>query len=291
VESIRYEPSPPSSIDPADLGRYTYDELQRIRDALVSIIEGSGTMLDISRGIIPGQSQINKFGFAPDFDTGDNEITIWDGADDGNADKMVYTYSTTADITDIVSSSASDTFEVEVQGLDTDYNQVTQTKTLTGTTSVALDTALIRVFRMKNNSGTTAVGKIQCGVGSTTTSFSTANLRAEIAIGREQTLMSIYTVPNGKTAYMTGWYFYTAGTSRSADYNITVMARPSGGVFQIKHHGSILDGASNEISHKYIPYPSFTEKTDIESRAQITAVGVTAAGISAGFDLILVDNA
>lgn len=248
------------------------------------------TGLDIAAGNITGISSINKFGFAPDFDTGDNEITIWDGADDGNANKMVYTYSSTADITDIVSSSASDTFEVEVQGLDTSYNEVTQTKTLTGTTSVALDTALIRVFRMKNNSSSAAVGKIQCGVGSTTTSFSTANLRAEIAVGREQTLMSIYTVPNGKTAYMTGWFFYTAGTNRSSDYNITIMARPTGGVFQIKHHGSILDGASNEVSHKYMPYSSFAAKTDIESRAQITTGGVVAAGISAGFDLILVDD-
>ena len=54
--------------------------------------------LDISRGLIAGQSLVHKFGNAPDFDTTDGEVTIWDGAEDGASwEKMVYTYSNQTD--------------------------------------------------------------------------------------------------------------------------------------------------------------------------------------------------
>jgi len=34
IKDFQYETNPPSSVDPKDLGRYTYDEFQRVRDAL-----------------------------------------------------------------------------------------------------------------------------------------------------------------------------------------------------------------------------------------------------------------
>lgn len=253
----------------------------------------SDPMLDAASGNVPGKASINKFGFAPDFDTTDGEVTVWDGADDAGSAKMVYTYSSTADITDIVSSSTSDNgLTIEVQGLDTNWNLVTQSKALgsPATTSVALDTALKRVFRMKNTSGTELTGTVQCGVGSTTTSFSSANLRAQIGVGNEQTLMAIYTVPANKTAYVTGWYAYAAGANKAADFIITLQARSENGVFQVKHLSVFKDSVISGIEHKYAPYNKFTEKTDLEMRVKIDTGGTTAAGISAGFDIILVDN-
>ncbi len=34
IDDFKYEANPPSSVDPPDLARYTYEELQRVRDAL-----------------------------------------------------------------------------------------------------------------------------------------------------------------------------------------------------------------------------------------------------------------
>ena len=39
------------------------------------------------------------------FDTGDNEVTIWDGANDGGLDEMQYNYSSSAAINAISSSN------------------------------------------------------------------------------------------------------------------------------------------------------------------------------------------
>ena len=50
---------------------------------------------------------VHKFGGAPDFDTGDGYVSVWDGADDSSTDEMQYNYSTTADIEIRVLSSAN----------------------------------------------------------------------------------------------------------------------------------------------------------------------------------------
>ena len=85
--------------------------------------------LEVSKGNISGSTYVHKFGQAPDFDTGDGEVNMWDGADDGNSNLMTYTYSSTADIDRISSSDNGDTQDIEIQGLDTSGNLTIQTIT------------------------------------------------------------------------------------------------------------------------------------------------------------------
>jgi uncharacterized protein YcnI len=70
--------------------------------------------LAIAKGDVSNTTFIHKFGAASDFDFADGSVTVWDGADDADIDQMQYVYSTTAAIDSISSSSASDTFDVEV---------------------------------------------------------------------------------------------------------------------------------------------------------------------------------
>ena len=72
--------------------------------------------LELTQGNITGLSYVHKFGQAPDFDTGDNEVYIWDGADDGGINEMTYTFSTSAAIDSISSSSTADNEVIDVQG-------------------------------------------------------------------------------------------------------------------------------------------------------------------------------
>jgi hypothetical protein len=249
--------------------------------------------LAIAKGDVTETTFIHKFGNAPDFDATDGTVTIWDGANDGDIDQMRYVYSSSADIDTISSSSESDTFDLEIQGLDGSYDLVTQTKALNGQTKVTLDTPLQRVFRMKNDNSSDNVGYIYCYVDGTVSSGvpdDSTSVRAIIGPGNNQTLMAVYTVPDGKTGYMRDWYASVAGASKDSNYLIEVRARPFGKVFQLKHRSSLSDNGTSNIHHKYEEPEVFSAKTDIELRTSAVASGVTAAQISGGFDIVLVDD-
>ena len=270
----------------------TFQNVSTTVDGDLTISDNSSG-LSIAEGNVTGKTFIHKFGNAPDFDATDGDVTVWDGADDGTTwENMVYDYSTSADIQYISSTDAGDTQTIEVQGLDSDYNIVTQTKDLTGQTSATLDTPLIRVFRMKNNNSTDLAGHVFCststaGAGGVPTA---ANVRAIIQPGNNQTLMAVYTIPAGKTGYMRDWYASTSGANKNSNYTVKVFAKPFGGVFQMKHISALNETGTSYIKHDYTEPEVFAEKTDIEIRMNVLAGGTTAAAVSAGFDIVLVDN-
>ncbi len=249
--------------------------------------------LEIAKGNIPGHSSLHKFGEAPDFDTEDSMVDIWDGADDGGIDAMVYTYSSTADIDSLVSSNDSDTEDIEIQGLDVNFAMVTQTVTLTGRTRAALSTSLIRVFRMINRGNSSLAGTVSCYVDSAISNgvvTDKTKVRAIINNGNNQTLMSLYTVPAGKTGYIVNFFLTVAGAKKTAEYQVDFLSRPTGEVFQLKKRHAIQDGGSTSFQHDFVIPEVFAAKTDIVMRTKTFTAGVTGAAIAAGFDLILINT-
>ena len=246
--------------------------------------------LSIAKGEVTNTTFIHKFGQAPDFDGGDGYVDVWDGANDATVDIMQYTYSTTADIDSIISTDKGDTVDIEIQGLDSSYDVVTQTITLTGQTRAALTTSLIRVFRMKNVGTTNLAGIVSCYVNSAAPGgvvTTKANVRAIINNGNNQTLMAIYTIPAGYTGYMRDWYAATAGGVKDTTNIIRLYARPFGKVFQLKHVSAVTTTGTSQIQYKYEEPEIFAEKTDIVMRAN---TDVSAAAVAAGFDIVLVQN-
>lgn len=249
--------------------------------------------LAISKGVVIGSTFIHKFGAAPDFDTADGVVTVWDGADDSHLNQMRYVYSTGADIDTISSESIADTQELKLQGLDLSGALVEQTVTLQGQTKVTLDTPLYRIFRMKNNGTVDNVGHIYCYEDTATTlgkPTDTTKVRAVIQPGNNQTLMAVYTIPAGKTGYMRDWYAATAGASKSTNYIIQLRAREPGKVFQLKHVSALADSGSSHIQHDYSEPEKFAAGVDIEMRVEMTAGGASGAAFAAGFDIVLVDD-
>jgi len=248
--------------------------------------------LSIAKGDVVNTTFTHKFGSASDFDTGDGAVTVWDGANDSDIAEMQYTYSTTADIDSLSSTSAGDTQDIEVQGLDSNYDLVVQTITLTGQTRVALTTPLIRIFRLKNVGSVDIVGFVYCYVNGATTGgrpSNTIDIRAVIDSGNNQTLMAVFTIPNNTTGYLRSFFAASAGAKKTTNFIIRLRARPFGQVFQLKNKTSIpSDGAG--LQYVYDDPEKFTAKTDIEMTAQITAGAVTQASVSAGFDLVLITD-
>jgi hypothetical protein len=270
----------------------TFRNVNTTEDGDLSISDNSSG-LAIAKGDVTGSTFIHKFGNAPDFDTADNEVTVWDGAEDGTAwEQMDYIFSSTADI-DSVSSSAADTQDIVIEGLDSNWNIVTQTVTLNGQNRVALSTDLIRVYRAYNDNSTNLSGHVFVYVDVTLSSgvpTDTTKIRAIIDPVNQQTEMAVYTIPAGKTGYLRDWYASTAGANRSSNYVIKLQAREFGKIFRIKHTAALADNGTSAYQHEYKEPETFTEKTDIIITAQMTASGATDASISAGFDVVLVDN-
>jgi len=256
-------------------------------------IHDQSSGLSIAQGNVTGASFIHKFGAAEDFDTGDGFVTVWDGAEDGEAyEAMQMSYSATANIDYLVAEDSGDNQEVEVQGLDSNFELVVQTKTLTGQTPVALDTPLIRVFRVKNNNSTNFASHVFVYVSAGTTVTAGvpqdgAKVRAVVHADNNQTEMAVFTIPAGKTGYMRSWYGSTAGAKKDSSHTIKLLARPFGGVFQLKHKANIDVNGTSYIQHEYIEPEVFTEKTDIEMQMD---TDTDQAGVAGGFDIVLIDN-
>ena len=248
-------------------------------------------MLDIPAGNITGVSSVNKFGRNTSVATSANE-TVWDGstiyaATPGFPTSAVITHAWSA-----VDSAATQGLTIEVQGLDENWAAATDTVTLDGTnstTAVAFDnaTTMIRVFRMKVIDSTAADQLVRCG------DSGKANYYAQIQIDENQTQMAIYTVPANKTAYMTKYYasLNKAGGGGDPDGVLKMYTydRANNYTYQLKHTLGLDANANSQIEHDFKPYFKITEKTDIEMYFKNDS-GTATADVSAGFDLIVVDD-
>jgi len=251
--------------------------------------------LAIAKGDVIGTTFVHKFGNAKDFDTVDGEVTIWDGAEDGTAwELMNYVYSTTADIDSISSSNALDTQIISIQGLDPNWDLVNQTITLNGQTRVALTTPLIRIFRAFNDNSTDLSGHVVVYVNTSLTAgvpTDKTKIRAIIDPTNQQTLMAIYTIPNGKTGYMRDWYMATSGGNKASNYVVRLVSRNEGKVFRTKHISSLSALSPIPYQHQYTEPEVFMGRTDIEMRVEsIASPNALENSISAGFDIVLIDN-
>ena len=270
----------------------TFQNVQTTVDGNLTISDNSSG-LSIAAGNVTGTSFVHKFGNAPDFDAADGIVTVWDGADDGDIAAYGYVYSTSADINTVSSSSGSDAFEIEIQGLGSDSLILIDTATLNGQNKVTIGSSFLRVFRLKNINSTDNVGHVYCYADCAISSGvpqDNDSVRAVMQPGNNQTEMAVYTVPKGKTGYMRSWYASTAGSNKSSNYPIQLRARPKGGVFQLKHKSALSDNGTSAYHHKYTEPEVFQYFTDIEIRCSATGAGVTEATVSAGFDIVLIDN-
>ena len=179
---------------------------------------------------------------------------------------------------------------VWADGLDADYNEINEIVTLNGQTSVNSVNSFLRINRMvirSAGSGEINSGVVYAGTGAVTSGVPD-NKYATIAVGDGQTLMALWTVPAGYTAYLFQTHVTAACTTSNKLLTATIVARPFGEVFQVKDKFGIqIDGGDiNQIYHFPI---KFDEKTDIEVRA-ISDAGSANAEVSAGLDIIYIKN-
>jgi hypothetical protein len=245
--------------------------------------------LQVAREQIFNHKTIFKFG---------NNTTVSDSLETIWAEGGLYSYLTAATVLKVSSSSTDDSSAgtgartVELFGLDADYNEINETVTLNGQTEVNTTQSFLRINRMVVKSAGTGgsnAGVIYAGTGTVTTGVP-ANVYASVngVTGANQSLMALWTVPAGYTAYLLQYDISNGTTSNTpAVCKLVLAVRPYGEVFQSKDVKSLTTGMHVEETFS-VPL-KIEEKSDIEVRA-ISSSNSVSFDISAALEIIYIKN-
>jgi hypothetical protein len=192
----------------------------------------------------------------------------------------VFDYNTAGAMLSCVSTSAQDSITgtgiriLYLEGLDTDYNEITEVVVLNGTTPVNTTQTFLRLKRIRLIQ--TGSGKVAAG---TITLTGDGFTWAEITQGDYIPLLGRYTVPAGHTLVLTNTSF-AAGSA--GDFEIMLMLRSPSLAEQTASH--LL--ASNN-SAAYNTMASIPEKTDLWFKAKRDGGGGGDQRLTVGLDGIL----
>lgn len=229
--------------------------------------------IDIARGIVRGASSVHKFGATPEMSQNQTG-SIWD------IDDTLYPWSAfdTAGVLTIPAVNVADNgHTVTVLGLDENYNEVSEEFTVSSSGTVTGTQTFKRVYRaFCTAGGVTNTGNINIQRGATTV--------LRITAGQGQTLMAIYTVPRGKTAYLLQG---ACTVEANADATGNMFVRYFGqDTFRIGHSFEV-SGAGGQYFYKFGVPIQIPQKSDIDVRATVRSNN---ARITAAFDILLLDN-
>ena len=225
--------------------------------------------LDVARGSISNSKIVHRFGANFDIDQGTDPESVWTGGG-------VYPWASLSSAETIycLSTDAGDTTTLTIEGLDANYDEISETVTLTGTSAVTTINTFPRVFRMTYDARN--VGTITAR-----TVSASGTVVAQIDAGYAQTLMAVYTVPAGFTAYLVALDATIDGTKTC---QMLMYHRLFGKPFRIAH----VAESDGHYRYDFTAPLTVPEKTDIDIR--INEVSGNDARVTANFDLVLIKD-
>lgn len=247
-------------------------------------------MLEIARGNISGMSFVNKFGRNADVDVASEE-DVWDGGG-------TWVAPTTARIHDIVSTSTDDDGSPAGVGARTlrvfgltgwGAAEVSEDITLDGTTNVPTVNSYVIIHRME----VLTKGATDVNVGVITATAQTdGTVTAQINTSEGQTQMAIYGLPSTQKAYMTDFYASfnkSGGAAGALDVTLLINLEPDAELtnFVVKNTQSVMTTGTSHLRHSFRPYFEIPGPAIIKIKGAVSANDID---VSAGFDLIIVDN-
>lgn len=171
----------------------------------------------------------------------------------------------------VISTSTSDTGTFKLIGLDSNYNHLTETITLTGTVAVPTQNQFKRIFRMISTD-------VNAGVITARTVSGTGTVVAHMEAEKGQTLMAVYTVPANVNAYL---HQFTVGVGKGGDASFSPFVREADGDFRVRGEVELYQ---NTFTQTFTVPIRIGPKADIDFRAITTSNNYPA---TASFDLIL----
>ena len=224
--------------------------------------------MSVAQGLVPNTSSLFKAGYNPSI-ANNNEESLWTYSELYPWDSWA-----TGNVLSVVSTDSADTGYVDITGLrSSDWAQITETVTMTGTTPVVTSNSFIRLNNLHYTGGAPNAGDITASVNGDVVGY------IETEFGQAQ--MAQYTVPAGYTAYL-----------QQGQAN---MGKGNDGTGKFKYR---LYGSSFQTAMVFLLYQStfnykfgiplvLPEKTDLD----VTMVAsVSGTACSCAYDIILIAN-
>lgn len=232
--------------------------------------------LQIARGQIQGHTAVTVFGYNADVDT--SEESVW-------PDGGTVPHPTVASVLDIVSTDAADAAAgtgartVFIEGLDGDYNVVSETVTLNGTTNVST----VEEYLYINQFYVVTAGSGGANAGTITAKLSTT-LYDLIAIGYNQRTTAHYCVPADYTGYMVTGVITTGQATGSTSVTAFLKQHGPDGILRV---GAVSTLNNGSVQYDFDPAYVINEKCCVGA----TAIGAAANNsVSAFFNIVLIKN-
>jgi len=237
---------------------------------VVSSVTRSGAYepfdLQVARNQIYGHQQVNIFGYQASVTT--TSIPVWENA-------TTYTYITSASTLTLASTSASDdtVAKVLISGLDSGFNQISETLQMNGVTGV---TTLNSYYRVNS------LVLISAGTGQTTnvgviTLKQSSNVVAQINAGISKSQSTIFTVPAGYTFYLDLAEVNTSNSytgSTIVTYKVQAINNVTGVKLNVLQQPFVSIYTAQRQANPFL----YAEKTDIQWQL-VTSTGTISAGV------------
>ena len=240
--------------------------------------------LQVARGQISYHESFCQFGI--NSAVSQTLETVWVGGD-------AYAFPSSATTTTVSSSNANDTVAgtgartVLIDGLNANYERVTEIASLNGQTGVTLANQYLRINKvtiLTAGSGGTSAGSIFAGTGTVTTGVPAVVLNRTGSSSNESE-SAFYSVPEGYTAFITRWTMSSSNNTADEATRFVLRVRPFGGVFGYK---AVYNIPCNGIYECEAAYPTaIPEKADLEVMALTTA---GAAYVTTQLQMVLIKN-
>ena len=224
---------------------------------------GIASNIPIANGDVDGYAAIHKFGRNPN--VGNAPETVWMHGGKYqylavDSPSTLYAYS--AESEDSASGDAART--ITIFGLDNNFNEIEETVTVGG---AATTLEFLRVYRaFVATAGVTGTNEgnvlISTGAGGTGTVLADIGvIGTGTTFGLGQTQLALYTIPAGKTGYLTTWNVGCAPMNNKATVLLNSRELDGDTPFRTK---DIVDLVGGYHTQNYSTPLRFPEKTDIE---------------------------
>lgn len=234
-------------------------------------------------GLLAGCRRITALGNNPDIDQASLPEDIWSGGG-------LYPWKTSATTMEAISVSANDAAAgtgartILVNGLDANYDEISETVTLNGTNAVAMTKTYLRInsaLIMSAGSGKTNDGDISIR------DSGGGTVRSIIPAGYGITRQASYTVPAGHTLAIHSQLFnILRGSGLAVDVTIANFIQSPNGFYRMPLE---IDVDGNPYRHDGVPAIMVSEKNDYTLRCT-AASSSTDTNVTGAWLGILVKN-